>query len=370
MQSNIENVRGGLQEIQQQKNTVNAQLAEIEKRYGETVASLRVLEGKISQKNKKLDGVRLEAQALRDQLALHNKELSGQVRAAYAMGRKEKLKLLLSQQDPGLSSRMVVYYNYLNAERLAKLAKIQNELSKLSSLDKQEREETELLAQNIKQKKAEQADLISVRKQRGELLLQLSKDFSTNEQQLNRLKEGENKLKSLITSWRNTGVDGDETSEREQESVDSSADESNEDQSGVTETFAESKEFAALKGKLPWPAKGRSMQRFGGNDEGTITDGVLIDAQEGSEIHAVTGGTVAYADWLKGYGLLIIVNHGNGYMTLYAFNQSLYKKMGDPVSAGEVIASVGQSGGRSQSGLYFGIRKNGHPINPIEWCRK
>jgi septal ring factor EnvC (AmiA/AmiB activator) len=128
-------------------------------------------------------------------------------------------------------------------------------------------------------------------------------------------------------------------------------------------------DFPALKGKLPWPVKGRLAQRFGSPRSEGIWDGVLIDASEGMEVQAVTRGKVVYAEWLRGYGLLTIIDHGQGYMTLYAFNQSLYKRMGDQVKAGDVIASVGQSGGRSQSGLYFGIRKKGVPIDPLEWCR-
>ena len=129
-------------------------------------------------------------------------------------------------------------------------------------------------------------------------------------------------------------------------------------------------DFSTLKGNLPWPVSGKLTQKFGSPRTEGSWDGVLIDASEGMEIKAVTRGKVVYAEWLRGYGLLTIIDHGQGYMTLYAFNQSLYKRMGDSVKAGDVIASVGQSGGRSQAGLYFGIRQKGVPINPLEWCRK
>jgi septal ring factor EnvC (AmiA/AmiB activator) len=129
-------------------------------------------------------------------------------------------------------------------------------------------------------------------------------------------------------------------------------------------------DFSALKGSLPWPVRGRLAQKFGSPRTEGAWDGVLIDAPEGMEIKAVTQGKVVYAEWMRGYGLLIIIDHGHGYMTLYAFNQSLYKKMGDTVAAGDVIASVGQSGGRSEAGLYFGIRNKGVPIDPLEWCRR
>jgi septal ring factor EnvC (AmiA/AmiB activator) len=132
-------------------------------------------------------------------------------------------------------------------------------------------------------------------------------------------------------------------------------------------------DFSSLKGQLPWPVKGRLTNKFGSaRAEGaeSIWDGVLINAGEGTEIRAVTSGKVVFSDWLRGYGLLIIIDHGKGYMTLYAFNQSLYRQVGEWVDVGEVIASVGQSGGRSHSGLYFGIRNKGKPVDPLEWCRK
>jgi septal ring factor EnvC (AmiA/AmiB activator) len=129
-------------------------------------------------------------------------------------------------------------------------------------------------------------------------------------------------------------------------------------------------DFSTLKGKLPWPVRGRLAQRFGSSRAEGKWDGVLINANEGMEIKAVTRGKIVYAEWLRGYGLLTIIDHGQGYMTIYAFNQSLYKRMGDSVEAGDVIASVGQSGGRTQAGLYFGIRNKGVPVDPLEWCQK
>jgi septal ring factor EnvC (AmiA/AmiB activator) len=110
--------------------------------------------------------------------------------------------------------------------------------------------------------------------------------------------------------------------------------------------------------------------KFGSARTEVAWDGVLIDADEGLEVKAVTRGKVVFAEWFRSYGLMIILDHGQGYLTLYGFNQSLYKKSGDAVEAGDIIASVGQSGGRNKAGLYFGIRNKGVPIDPLEWCRK
>ncbi|MDD5754822.1 MAG: peptidoglycan DD-metalloendopeptidase family protein, partial [Methylococcales bacterium] len=127
--------------------------------------------------------------------------------------------------------------------------------------------------------------------------------------------------------------------------------------------------FAKLKGELPWPVKGEIMQKFGSAREEGKLDGVIIAAPEGTEINSITDGKVVYADWMRGYGLIIIVDHGKGFISLYAFNQSLYKKLGDVVNSGDVIASVGLSGGHDRASLYFGIRKKGKSVDPMEWCK-
>ena len=359
VESDINEVKQDMQRLSQQKDTLQNLLADIEKHYGEIAASLKTLQIQIEQKRQSLDNIRQDMQVYQNEIDKLSKELAGQIRAAYAMGQKEKLKLLLNQQDPALSSRMMVYFNYINKERLKKLADIEAAVQRLDQLDKQKQTETELLEQDLEQKKSEQAALDEARKQRNELLVQIGNDFSSSEQQLSQLQESQNRLKSLMASLPIT---------EEELAVD--AEQAKELSSSMENSSELKSDFSTLKGKLPWPVRGRVAQKFGSPRAEGSWDGVLIDASEGMEIKAVTRGKVVYAEWLRGYGLLTIIDHGQGYMTLYAFNQSLYKRMGDTVEAGDVIASVGQSGGRSQAGLYFGIRKKGVPIDPLEWCRR
>jgi septal ring factor EnvC (AmiA/AmiB activator) len=367
IQSDIKSVEQNMERIQQKKDALTAQLAGIEKRYGKTVALLKDLQEQINQKRQNLSKTQEEITHYQNEVRKHNQELAGQIKAAYAMGRKEKLKLMLNQQDPALSSRMMVYYNYLNKARLRRLADIEDAMSHLGQLDKQKLHETELLEQNLEQKKAEQLALASVREQRSEVLAQLGREFSSNEQRLSSLKDSENELMALIASLQNESS-GDFAFETE--SAESVPDKDGLRTLGKDRDDETKADFPTLKGRLPWPVEGRLAQRFGSPRSEALWDGVLIDAQEGAEIHAVTRGEVVYAEWLRGYGLLTIIDHGKGYMSLYAFNQSLYKRVGEWVEAGEVIASVGQSGGRSQPGLYFGIRRQGKPVDPLEWCRK
>lgn len=381
VQSGITAASENIRRIQQKKNTLNTQLGEVEKLYGRTAALLRTLQGQVEQKRQNLNKIRQEKQELQDEVAKQNKELAGQIKAAHAMGQKEKLKLLLNQQDPALSSRMLVYYDYLNKARLTKLAGISESMQRLDRLGKQQQQETELLEKDLEQKKSEQVVADSVRKRRAELLTQLKSDYSSNEQQIIHLKESENKLKNLVSSLHRSTNDlnfeveqtkklhkaAEATPEPAKDLLDS------EDSSRPSPALAKEGDFSSLKGQLAWPVKGRLSNKFGSaraESAESTWDGVLIDAGEGTEIHAVTRGKVVFSDWLRGYGLLIIIDHGKGYMSLYAFNQSLYRQVGEWVDAGEVIASVGQSGGRSRSGLYFGIRNKGKPVDPLEWCRK
>ncbi len=387
VQSEIAAASENIRRAQLQKNTLNTQLGEVEKLYGRTAALLRALQTQVEQKRQNLIKIQQEREKLQDEVAKQNKELAGQIKAAYAMGQKEKLKMLLNQQDPSLSSRMLVYYDYLNKARLTKLADISESMQHLDRLGKQQQQETELLEKDLEQKKVEQIAVDGVRKQRAQLLTQFKSEFSSNEQQIIHLKESENKLKNLVSSLHRSSNDPVFEVEQTKElpkAVEVSL-EPAKDLPGSEDSSSKippsppltkegiGRDFSSLKGQLSWPVKGRLSNKFGSaraESAESTWDGVLIDASEGAEIRAVTSGKVVFSDWLRGYGLLIIIDHGKGYMTLYAFNQSLYRQVGEWVDVGEVIASVGQSGGRSQSGLYFGIRNKGRPVDPLEWCRK
>ncbi len=358
VESDINNVTQNMQRLSEQKDTLQNLLADTEKHYGETAALLKILQAQIDRKRQSLDKIRENIDIYQTEIDKLSKELADQIRVAYAIGQKEKLKLLLNQQDPVLSSRVMVYFNYFNKERLKKITDIEAAVKRLDQLNEQKQNETKLLEHDLEQKQSEQIVLDETRKQRNKLLVQIGNEFSSSEQQLSQLQESENRLKKVMESLSVT---------EEELAVD--AEPATELSSAMENPSEARTDFSALKGRLPWPVNGKLAHKFGSpRIEGTW-DGVLIDASEGMEIKAVTAGKVVFAEWLRSYGLLIIIDHGQGYMTLYAFNQSLYKKTGDPVAAGDVIASVGQSGGRSQPGLYFGIRNKGVPIDPLEWCR-
>ncbi len=388
---------------QAQATLLNNQLSELDKLYGNTTALLKNLENQTAKQKQNLAKIHAEIQAMTMEITKQNDELAGQIKTMYAMGNKERIKLLLNQQDPILTSRMMAYYDYLNARRVNQLTHTSETLRHLEHLKKQNEVETSQLEQNLTQKHLEQNSVEAIKKQRAQLLKHATPDFLSNEQQINRLKDSESALKNLLSTLQTSNSDLNSEIEKartlrrkrlqaEEQIVLSVAPKLNDEESPMLITRHKEKEkdtpivapvkplaednfpqlegdFAKLKGELPWPVQGDLMQRFGSAREEGKLDGVIIAAPEGTEIHTITDGKVIYADWMRGYGLIIIVDHGKGYISLYAFNQSLYKKVGDVVNSGDVIASVGLSGGHDRASLYFGIRKKGKALNPVEWCK-
>lgn len=344
-QEQIRQVSKSIKRINLQKGALIERLAVTEKKYGELIRSLKTLKKQINQKQQRLKALRNEIKAQQIEIDELTKVLAEQIRSAYAMGRQERLKLMLNQQDPALSSRMMVYYDYLNRDRMEKLQAVKEGMRKLGELEGLQILETERLEEIATQREIKKQKLAKTKSERNDLLAKLEKDVNYQARQLTLLKNDEKRIKRLIAGLQR---------EMDDFPVDPGP----------------AKPFAKLKGRLVWPIKGRLVKRFGSKRADSRWDGVLIDAREGTEIKAVSRGRVLYSDWLRGYGLLTIIDHGSGFMSLYAFNQSLFREVGNWVEAGDVIATVGKSGGRSQSGLYFGIRKQGKPVDPVKWCRK
>jgi len=347
IKARIEELRSQLSSVQSERERQNTALSENEKNIGVITRHIRSLGLSLERQRRRLAGLERQRADLSLQLDRHRQVLERQLRAAYMMGRQEKLKILLNQQDPAVVSRMLVYYDYLNASRFAQMKQIQQSLEKLAGIEQEINTEEQRLQQLLAKEEAEKQQLESARQERERIIAALNQQLQSKEQELTGLQANEKQLQKLLLELQDALADI---------SVDPAVD----------------NPFATLKGKLPWPAKGRIGASFGSSREvGKLRwDGVLIEAPEGEEVRSVYYGRVAFADWLRGFGLLLIIDHGDGYMSLYGYNQSLFKETGEWVEAGEVIAQVGRSGGRSSSGVYFGIRHNGEPVDPKKWCEK
>lgn len=339
-----------------------AVLENLETQYGETAASIKALHADIEQLRVGLAQIRTNIHYYQTEIDKENKELANQVKAAYLIGQQEQLKLMLNQQDPALSSRMLIYYQYINKDRLARLTAIEKKLAQLNELEQQKQQQTEQLQERAEQKQNQQTLLNQYRKRRNELLAQLNNDEASDVQRINEIKNAETQLKSLLESLKNNETVTVPPIEQTTES------DSSEDDAQPSD-LSTSVRFTQLKGRLKWPTQGKITSSLENPTTNATHKDVIISANEGIDVKAIAPGKVVFSGPMQRYGLLIIIEHGDGYLSLYGHNQSLYKQKNDLVKTGEVIAAVGQSGGQNRTGLFFGIRKQDSPLDPREWCR-
>jgi septal ring factor EnvC (AmiA/AmiB activator) len=367
-----------LEKLQQEKSGVQKDLKKTESEMGQLEKQVKGLQQDLKQseeeiqrldsEKKKLEGARLEQQRL----------IGIQARAAYQSGRQEYVKLLLNQQNPEKFSRTLTYYDYLSEARMEQLDAFNETLRQLANV---ELEIVSHQTQLLEQKSAldgRREQLASVRKERQQALAKLSKEYSARDKKLKaREQEQANLARVLKTIEETLARQAREAEAARQQALLAEREPPRSPAIPATGPLVSSGAsfggpFAKARGKLPWPVNGQLVARYGtprGGDARTKWDGVLIGASAGSQVHAVHGGRVVFADWLRGAGLLVILDHGNGYLSLYGHNQSLLKDAGDVVKAGEAISTVGNSGGQDTSALYFAIRQQGRPIDPAQWCR-
>ncbi|SDI38027.1 murein hydrolase activator EnvC family protein [Pseudomonas panipatensis] len=393
-QKDIAELKKTLSSIQEEKSGVQKQLKSTETQMGDLEKQVKALQDeleksekelqRLDEEKKKLQGARLEQQRL----------IAIQARAAYQSGRQEYLKLLLNQEHPEKFSRTLTYYDYINRARLEQLNTF-NET--LRQLDNVEQDISSQKSQQLEQQNALEARrqaLAEARKQRQEALAKLNNDYSSGDKKLKDREQNQAELNKVLKTIEETLArqareaeearqralaEERERARRERElasrgQAPEKAPSKHADYSGplVSSGAGFGGAFDAARGKLPWPVNGRVLARFGsprGDDPRATWDGVLIGASAGSTVRAVHGGRVVFADWLRGAGLLVILDHGGGYLSLYGHNQSLLKDAGDTVKAGDPIATVGASGGQNTPAVYFAIRHQGRPTDPSIWCR-
>ena len=366
-----------LEKLQQEKSGVQQQLKKTESEMGTLERQVRELKRELDSSEaeiKRLDGEKKKLQSARSE---QQRLIGIQARAAYQSGRQEYLKLLLNQQNPEKFSRTLTYYDYLSQARLEQLTAFNETLRQLANVEHSINEHQAQLKTQKAELDERHAKLAAVRKERQQALAKLNRDVNTRDQRLKAREQEQAQLAKVLKTIEETLARQAREAQlaRERELAERQARPTGNNTGNapqVTSGAVYGGPFASARGKLPWPVNGRLIARYGtprGDDARTKWDGVLIGAQAGSQVRAVHGGRVVFADWLRGAGLLVILDHGNGYLSLYGHNQSLLASAGDVVKAGEAIATVGTSGGQNTPALYFAIRQNGRPSDPAQWCR-
>jgi septal ring factor EnvC (AmiA/AmiB activator) len=345
LEKDIAQITRQQRERQEQKNALQAELRKSEVALGQLMqeqqASRNAIAGNRAEISDLLEEQRkLQAAAQRQQAAV-----SEEIRNAWKSGGNDQLRLLLSEDDPQLLARMLAYYRYLLAARSELLDEYRDTLDSLITLEDTLRSRESQLQTQLAALAEQQRALESTRRKRQRVLGEIESAIKSDSAELAAREQDREQLEALLAE-----IDAALAQLIPVEDVEP---------------------FSAARGAMRWPVEGRITDSFGRpRNQGKMRwQGVRLKAEAGSVVTAIHHGRVVYADWLRGSGLLLVIDHGEGYMSLYAHNESLLREVGDWVSAGSPISTVGDSGGQSEPGLYFEIRKNGKPTDPKGWCR-
>ncbi len=341
----ISDLKKSMDESAAERDRLTGELQDIEVAIAEQRTRIKEIEQQqayTANKKAALDRELADREASLDE---ESRALAAQVRAAYMSGSQEKIRLLLNQRDPATLGRLMAYYRYLNDYRAENIEAVIAQIRELEALRARIAAEEARLAQLGKDRYAELTRLNQSQENRTTLLARLRQKIADEGKEVERLAQQEEDLVRLIAELSTILSDYPISSEEP---------------------------FSSHKGRLTWPVAGTLLHDFGQPRAGGQIkwNGVVLGTQRGQEVRAVYHGRVAFADWLAGMGLLVIVDHGENYLTLYGYNETLLKKAGDWVAPGDVIATVGDSGGQAQVGLYFELRRGTRPVNPRQWITK
>ena len=343
LQRNIQQLQTSLEQAQGARDQLREQLEASESEIGELLQDIERIEKELEGQEQNLQSLKSERHDLHLARAEQQEAVAQQVKAAYQLGRQSQIKLLLNQESPQRVDRLLRYYDYWLEARAGQINRYLATLQQLDRLEPKIHKRTQQLAQNRKGLGARHQQLHEQQETRRQTLAKLNQRIRSTDQELDELRQDRARLESLLEEMA----------------------------SSLAELAlpGEGESFGNRKGRILRPARGPIRHAFGSPQlHGQVPrNGLVIAAPAGAPVVAVHHGRVVFSDYLRGHGLLLIVDHGEGYMSLYAHNQALYKETGEWVAPGETIARVGASGGQGQPGLYFEIRHKGHPLDPSPW---
>ena len=327
------------------RDSVQADLREAELRISRLSREQRNLEQQAGEARQRLAKLEKEQAQLAREKQTQLDWLAKTVRASYQAGRQERIKLLLNQEQPDQIARLLRYQEYYQRARSNRLQQVNGELDELMAVSLRVEQARQALLDKRSDVQRHADKLQGAQKSRQQTLASLNRSLDDRSSSLSQLKRDQQQLEKLLADMQRSLNDIPA------------------DLGGTP--------FGKLAGKLPWPLDGNIGTSYNSAREGALRwQGVILNASAGTPVRSVYAGRVVFADWLRGYGLLTIVDHGNGYLTLYGYNQSLLREVGEWVSAGDSLALAGNSGGNRASGLYFEIRHRGKAVNPTRWCNR
>lgn len=309
-----------------------------------------------------------QARELEDTLQQQQAQLERLLYRQYIQGSPDALRLLLNGDDPNQMARDLYYLSTIARSRSELLADIRITLKKQKALAEDTRARVAELAEVEAKQKAQQAELVQQRAERQKILSQIARKVQAQKQEIGNLQRDEKRLANLVDRLTRLLAEQARKPPPPRPGPGAKAPPASAEPENQHLPTATSGSFARLAGQLRLPARGQVVGRFGAPREGGSTwKGLFIRAHAGSEVKAVANGQVVYAEWMRGFGNLMIIDHGAGYLTVYGNNDSLFKQVGDRVQGGETIGTVGNSGGNQESGLYFELRHQGKVLDPMKW---
>jgi septal ring factor EnvC (AmiA/AmiB activator) len=364
IKSEIGKLKEVLKEFKGQRSELQQSLRKSEVDIDKTQKMIQRIQRQLQEQEQELQKMEQQREQLKQSKGAQQALIGRQVRAAYEIGQQNRLKALLNHEDPETVSRAMVYYDYFNRARAEQIDAYIELLSKLDTLQPEIEKKAEELRVAKQDLDKERRQLMDAKAERSRTLASLNSSIQSKDEQLKQRARDRDALEQVLRKVEREARarEAKERSSRQRESLADSQ----------LQPVHGGRPFRELRGQLPWPIAGKPENRFGSSRYGSEMrwQGISIRAREGDTVQAIHNGKVVFADWLRGSGLLIIVDHGDGYISLYAHNQTLLKSAGDTVKAGDGIATVGNSGGENQAALYFEIRHKGVPADPAAWCRR
>lgn len=366
----LKQVAAERRQIEGQRGNVTQQLRAADEKVGRSNRVLRETETRLARDQRALAELQAQREAMQGSLASRREELAQLLRAAYAQGETAPLKALLSQDRVADANRVLTYQRYVQADRAQRIAGLSAQLRELDAIEAEILSRRRDLDRTRQQQRQQLGQLEQDRKSRAALLAQLDAKYQDSRQREQALGQDAKGLEQLLKKLRAAAA----RAEAERRAAAAKAAREAKRTVGANRPAARAPVVASAAplqvGGLGWPLSGSLLAGYGRTmPDGRASQGLLIAANAGSPIKAVADGTVVYAEWMTGYGLLMIIDHGNGYMSLYAHNDALLKDVGSGVKRGDAVATVGSSGGHGRPALYFELRRNGQPVNPNSWLR-
>jgi len=355
LRGRIEALQKRLAETEGSKSEATDALRESERAISEANRELRELGSQSREYSKRVAELNAESRRREEALKAQQALLAGLLYQHYLGGQTEPLKLLLNREDPNQITRRLHYFGYISRARAELIAELRAGLAQLRELAQEaERKAAELSAVTAGQR-AQRSRLEREKRARNQVLARISRDIERQRREMGTLKRNETRLARLVASLAKLMARAKPAPRSRSERIPAAP--------------VDDSPFGRLKGRLSPPVRGELANRFGSprSDGGVLWKGLFIAARSGEEVRAVADGRVVFADWLRGFGNLLIIDHGDAFMSLYGNNEALYKRVGDIIHGGEAVAAVGNSGGNADSGLYFELRHQGRPLDPQDW---